>query len=124
MVDSAGKIKMSDPKNGPDKGSSAQFKRTVKTYCCIALGKPIVTSDWLNNSKVAKSFSGLQLRKMISQLSNIMSSIYSQHWNWPKKKPMLTGFKIHVTEGVKPPPTEMKDIIQCAGAKVSAVLIF
>lgn len=34
------------------------------------------------------------------------------------RKPLLSGFKIHVTDGVKPPPAEMKDIITSAGAKV------
>ncbi|KAG1653972.1 Mediator of DNA damage checkpoint protein 1 [Nymphon striatum] len=100
---------------------SDKFKRTVKTLCCIALGKPIVTSDWLNNSKATKSFSDIYKYLLKDNTAeqqyafNLQSTL-----ELAKKKPLLTGFKIHVTGGVKPPPTEMKDIIQCAGAKFLA----
>ncbi|KAG1702387.1 hypothetical protein GQR58_004511 [Nymphon striatum] len=112
MVDSAGKIKMSDPKNGPDKGSSAQvpyaekdFKRTVKTYCCIALGKPIVTSDWLNNSKVAKSFSDIYKYLLKDQPAE-------QHYVFNLQSTLELAKKKTNVDWIQDP-----HIIQCAGAK-------
>ncbi|KAG1663308.1 Mediator of DNA damage checkpoint protein 1 [Nymphon striatum] len=79
---------------------SDKFKRTVKTLCCIALGKPIVTSDWLNNSKATKSFSDIYKYLLKDKPAeqqyafNLQSTL-----ELAKKKPLLTGFKIHVTEG-------------------------
>ncbi|KAF0304928.1 Mediator of DNA damage checkpoint protein 1 [Amphibalanus amphitrite] len=93
-------------------------KRTIKLMACFARGTPIVTPAWLTKSKQAKCFLdpwqflvedkaaeakfgfcfGLNLRKASR-----------------RAHPLLEGWSVYVTPQVRPPPDQLKEVIECAG---------
>eukprot|EP00057_Strongylocentrotus_purpuratus_P029467 XP_011683941.1 PREDICTED: mediator of DNA damage checkpoint protein 1 [Strongylocentrotus purpuratus] len=100
-----------------------KVRRTVKFLCCMARGIIIITPNWLEDSKTAKMFidpGPFQLKDKASERRhgfNLQTSLQKA-----SQARLLTGYKIHVTPGVKPEPQQMKDIITCAGAQYVAKL--
>ncbi|XP_036104687.1 mediator of DNA damage checkpoint protein 1 [Molossus molossus] len=93
--------------------------RTVKFLCALGRGIPILSLDWLYQSRKAgyflppdeyvvtdpeqeKNF-GFSLRDSLSRA---------------RERRLLEGYEIHVTPGVQPPPPQMGEIISCCGGTV------
>nr|KAF6271213.1 mediator of DNA damage checkpoint 1 [Pipistrellus kuhlii] len=93
--------------------------RTVKFLCALGRGIPILSLDWLYQSRKAGCFLspdeyvvtdpeqernfGFSLRDSLSQA---------------RARRLLEGYEIHVTPGVQPPPPQMGEIIRCCGGTV------
>uniref|UniRef100_G3TIN2 Mediator of DNA damage checkpoint protein 1 n=1 Tax=Loxodonta africana TaxID=9785 RepID=G3TIN2_LOXAF len=96
-----------------------RIRRTVKFLCALGRGIPILSLDWLHQSRKAGCFLppdeyvvtdpeqeknfGFSLRDALSRA---------------QKRRLLEGYEIHVTPGVQPPPTQMGEIISCCGGTV------
>ncbi|XP_006875690.1 PREDICTED: mediator of DNA damage checkpoint protein 1 [Chrysochloris asiatica] len=96
-----------------------RIRRTVKFLCALGRGIPIVSLDWLHQSRRAGCFLppdeyvvtdpeheknfGFSLRESLSRA---------------QKRKLLEGYEIHVTPGVQPPPPQMGEIINCCGGTV------
>lgn len=93
--------------------------RTVKFLCALGRGIPILSLDWLYQSKKAGCFLppdeyvvtdpeqeknfGFRLRDALSRA---------------RERKLLEGYEIHVTPGVQPPPPQMREIISCCGGTI------
>ncbi|XP_016070282.1 PREDICTED: mediator of DNA damage checkpoint protein 1 isoform X2 [Miniopterus natalensis] len=93
--------------------------RTVKFLCAVGRGIPILSLDWLYQSRKAGCFLppdeyvvtdpeqeknfGFSLRDSLSRA---------------REQRLLEGYEIHVTPGVQPPPPQMGEIISCCGGTV------
>ncbi|XP_014392741.1 PREDICTED: mediator of DNA damage checkpoint protein 1 isoform X1 [Myotis brandtii] len=93
--------------------------RTVKFLCALGRGIPILSLDWLYQSRKAGCFLppddyvvtdpeqeknfGFSLRDSLSRA---------------RERRLLEGYEIHVTPGVQPPPPQMGEIISCCGGTV------
>ncbi|XP_060045369.1 mediator of DNA damage checkpoint protein 1 isoform X4 [Erinaceus europaeus] len=96
-----------------------RVRRTVKFLCALGRGIPILSLDWLHQSRKAGCFLppdeyivtdpeqeknfGFSLRKALSRA---------------REQKLLEGYEIHVTPGVQPPPPQMGEIISCCGGTV------
>ncbi|XP_041618387.1 mediator of DNA damage checkpoint protein 1 isoform X5 [Vulpes lagopus] len=96
-----------------------RVRRTVKFLCALGRGIPILSLDWLHQSRKAGCFLppdeyvvtdpeqeknfGFSLRDALSRA---------------RKQRLLEGYEIHVTPGVQPPPPQMGEIISCCGGTV------
>nr|KAF6506473.1 mediator of DNA damage checkpoint 1 [Rousettus aegyptiacus] len=96
-----------------------RIRRTVKFLCALGRGIPILSLDWLHQSRKAGCFLppdeyvvtdpeqennfGFSLRDALSRA---------------QKRRLLEGYEIHVTPGVQPPPLQMGEIISCCGGTV------
>ncbi|XP_069930365.1 mediator of DNA damage checkpoint protein 1 isoform X3 [Oryctolagus cuniculus] len=93
--------------------------RTVKFLCALGRGIPILSLDWLYQSRKAGCFLppdeyvvtdpeqeknfGFRLRDALSRA---------------RERKLLEGYEIHVTPGVQPPPPQMREIISCCGGTI------
>ncbi|XP_007106399.4 mediator of DNA damage checkpoint protein 1 isoform X4 [Physeter macrocephalus] len=96
-----------------------RIRRTVKFLCALGRGIPILSLDWLHQSRKAGCFLppaeyvvtdpeqeknfGFSLREALSRA---------------RERRLLEGYEIHVTPGVQPPPPQMGEIISCCGGTV------
>ncbi|XP_057160894.1 mediator of DNA damage checkpoint protein 1 isoform X5 [Ursus arctos] len=96
-----------------------RVRRTVKFLCALGRGIPILSLDWLHQSRKAGCFLppdeyvvtdpeqeenfGFSLRDALSRA---------------QERRLLEGYEIHVTPGVQPPPPQMGEIISCCGGTV------
>ncbi|XP_044113246.1 mediator of DNA damage checkpoint protein 1 isoform X2 [Neovison vison] len=96
-----------------------RVRRTVKFLCALGRGIPILSLDWLHQSRKAGCFLppdeyvvtdpeqeknfGFSLRDALSRA---------------RERRLLEGYEIHVTPGVQPPPPQMGEIISCCGGTV------
>lgn len=96
-----------------------RIRRTVKFLCALGRGIPILSLDWLHQSRKAGCFLppdeyvvtdpeqeknfGFSLREALSRA---------------RERKLLEGYEIHVTPGVQPPPPQMGEIISCCGGTV------
>ncbi|XP_059965456.1 mediator of DNA damage checkpoint protein 1 isoform X2 [Mesoplodon densirostris] len=96
-----------------------RIRRTVKFLCALGRGIPIISLDWLHQSRKAGCFLppaeyvvtdpeqeknfGFSLREALSRA---------------QERRLLEGYEIHVTPGVQPPPPQMGEIISCCGGTV------
>ncbi|KAM6182355.1 mediator of DNA damage checkpoint protein 1 [Erethizon dorsatum] len=96
-----------------------RIRRTVKFLCALGKGIPILSLEWLHQSRKAGHFLppdeyvvtdpeqeknfGFSLRNALSQA---------------RERRLLEGYEIHVTPGVQPPPLQMGEIISCCGGTV------
>ncbi|XP_043534246.1 mediator of DNA damage checkpoint protein 1 isoform X2 [Chiloscyllium plagiosum] len=96
-----------------------RIRRTVKFLCAVARGIPVVTPDWLVKSGKSNCFlstSGFlvddsdQEKKFNFKLAESLQKA--------KEQPLLQDYRVHVTSGVLPEPSQMESIIQCSGATV------
>ncbi|GAB1600153.1 hypothetical protein Ahia01_000292800 [Argonauta hians] len=98
-----------------------KVRRTVKFLCCLARGIPIISFNWLTQSKIAKMFidytpyilSDPDSEKQYN-FSLIQSLQLSQSFS------PLKGYRIHITKSVKPAAEQMREIIESCKAKFLA----
>ncbi|CAL4121208.1 unnamed protein product, partial [Meganyctiphanes norvegica] len=94
------------------------IKRTVKLMAVLGRGRPIVSSEWLNASKLARNFTDPWSYLVVHKEAE-------KKWNFQLKKtlksassnPLFEGYSLYVTKSVKPPPDQMKEIILCSGGE-------
>ncbi|XP_037698946.1 mediator of DNA damage checkpoint protein 1 isoform X2 [Choloepus didactylus] len=96
-----------------------RIRRTVKFLCALGRGIPILTLDWLHQSRKAGCFlppeeyvvtDPEQERNFGFSLRDALSRA--------RERRLLEGYEIHVTPGVQPPPPQMGEIISCCGGTV------
>ncbi|XP_077017354.1 mediator of DNA damage checkpoint protein 1 isoform X6 [Tamandua tetradactyla] len=96
-----------------------RIRRTVKFLCALGRGIPILTLDWLHQSRKAGYFlppdeyvvtDPEQERNFGFSLRNALSRA--------RERRLLEGYEVHVTPGVQPPPPQMGEIISCCGGTV------
>ncbi|XP_072170057.1 uncharacterized protein [Diadema setosum] len=98
-----------------------KVRRTVKFLCCVAQGCLIVTPAWLEKSKASKAFVDPQPFLLIDKASEKQHRFtLSASLQKAGQMRLLKGYRVHVTQGVKPEPPHMKDIIKCAGGEYLA----
>ncbi|KAM6185034.1 mediator of DNA damage checkpoint protein 1 [Rhynchocyon petersi] len=96
-----------------------RIRRTVKFLCALGRGIPILTLDWLHQSRKAGCF--LPPDEYVvtdpEQEKNFGFSLQDA-LSRAQKQRLLEGYEIHVTPGVQPPPPQMGEIISCCGGTV------
>lgn len=93
-----------------------KVRRTVKFLCALALGRPIVSPQWLASSKMSLTF--LDHNKYLlkdKEAEKQFSFTLKESLAKARKTPLLQGKSIFVTNCVKPPPVDMKSIVECSG---------
>ncbi|XP_069775624.1 mediator of DNA damage checkpoint protein 1 isoform X2 [Narcine bancroftii] len=96
-----------------------RIRRTVKFLCAVARGIPVVTPEWLKKSGRNSYF--LSYRSFL-----LDDRDQEQNFNFKlkdslqkaKEQPLLQNYRIHVTAGVQPDPSQMWTILRCSGATV------
>uniref|UniRef100_A0A224XJJ8 PAX-interacting protein 1 n=1 Tax=Panstrongylus lignarius TaxID=156445 RepID=A0A224XJJ8_9HEMI len=93
-----------------------KVRRTVKFLCALALGRPIVSPQWLASSKMSLTFLDhdkylLRDKEAEKQFSFTLKESLAK----ARKTPLLQGKSVFVTNCVKPPPVDMKSIVECSG---------
>ena len=100
-----------------------KVRRTIKFLCCLAQGCQIVSTKWLDESRAHGGFvsaDGYLLRDRVAERQHNFSlgkSIMAA-----RTSPLLAGWKVHMTDNIKPSPIEMSEIIRSAGGEVRAGL--
>ncbi|KAK7081436.1 hypothetical protein SK128_024035, partial [Halocaridina rubra] len=92
------------------------IRRTCKLLAVIGKGMPIVTPNWLAASKLLWSFVDPwdYLVKDVEAEEKYSFSLL-QSLRSAAKVRLFEGLELHATKSVKPPPEEMKEIIECSG---------
>ncbi|XP_066274354.1 mediator of DNA damage checkpoint protein 1-like isoform X2 [Branchiostoma lanceolatum] len=95
-----------------------KVRRTVKFLCLLARGQLIVSTDWLDRCKDCRTFLDAApfMIKDPATEKQYNFCLAASHEK-AREAPMLEGYRVHVTAGVRPDPTQMKDIISCAGGE-------
>ncbi|XP_057349611.1 mediator of DNA damage checkpoint protein 1 isoform X6 [Manis pentadactyla] len=96
-----------------------RIRRTVKFLCALGRGIPILSLDWLHQSRKAGYFLPPDKYVVIDpeQEKNFGFSLQDA-LSRARKRRLLEGYEIHVTPGVQPPPPQMGEIISCCGGTV------
>ncbi|KAL0622801.1 Mediator of DNA damage checkpoint protein 1 [Plecturocebus cupreus] len=96
-----------------------RIRRTVKFLCALGRGIPILSLDWLHQSRKAGCF--LPPDEYVvtdpEQEKNFGFSLQDS-LSRARERRLLEGYEIHVTPGVQPPPPQMREIISCCGGTV------
>ncbi|XP_045148670.1 mediator of DNA damage checkpoint protein 1 isoform X2 [Echinops telfairi] len=96
-----------------------RIRRTVKFLCALGRGIPILSLDWLHQSRKAGCF--LPPDEYIvtdpEQEKNFGFSLQDALGR-ARKQRLLEGYEVYVTPGVQPPPPQMGEIISCCGGTV------
>lgn len=96
-----------------------RIRRTVKFLCALGRGIPILSLDWLHQSRKAGCF--LPPDEYVvtdpEQEKNFGFSL-REALRRARERRLLEGYEIHVTPGVQPPPPQMREIICCCGGTV------
>ncbi|XP_078589951.1 uncharacterized protein LOC144870080 [Branchiostoma floridae x Branchiostoma japonicum] len=95
-----------------------KVRRTVKFLCLLARGQLIVSTDWLDRCRDCRTFLDAApfMIKDPATEKQYNFCLATSHEK-AREAPMLEGYRLHVTAGVRPDPTQMKDIISCAGGE-------
>lgn len=102
-----------------------KVRRTVKFLCCLSRGCTIVDTSWLNRCQEENVFitpNDYVVRDRTAERQyrfSLQDSILLA-----RSSRLLQGWHVHLTDNVKPPPSEMKQIVECAGGKVLVIFIF
>ncbi|XP_078422599.1 mediator of DNA damage checkpoint protein 1 [Cetorhinus maximus] len=96
-----------------------RIRRTVKFLCAVARGIPVVTPEWLNKCGKSSCF-------LASSGFLVEDSDQEQKFNFKladslqkaKEQPLLQDYRVHVTPGVLPEPSQMESIVKCSGATI------
>ncbi|XP_021115817.1 mediator of DNA damage checkpoint protein 1 isoform X7 [Heterocephalus glaber] len=93
--------------------------RTVKFLCALGKGIPILSLEWLHQSRKAGHFLPADQYVVTDpeQEKNFGFSLQDALTR-AKERRLLEGYEIHVTPGVQPPPLQMAEIISCCGGTV------
>ncbi|XP_055245910.2 mediator of DNA damage checkpoint protein 1 isoform X4 [Gorilla gorilla gorilla] len=93
-----------------------RIRRTVKFLCALGRGIPILSLDWLHQSRKAGFF--LPPDEYVvtdpEQEKNFGFSLQDS-LSRARERRLLEGYEIYVTPGVQPPPPQMGEIISCCG---------
>ncbi|XP_066108903.1 mediator of DNA damage checkpoint protein 1 isoform X5 [Saccopteryx bilineata] len=96
-----------------------RIRRTVKFLCALGRGLPILSLDWLRQSRRAGCF--LPPEEYVvsdpEQEKNFGFSLRDS-LRRARERRLLEGYEVHVTPGVQPPPQQMAEIISCCGGTV------
>ncbi|XP_069694916.1 uro-adherence factor A-like [Periplaneta americana] len=93
-----------------------KVRRTYKFLCIMGRGKPIVSPEWLVHCRRSECFVDpwqflIKDKESESKFKfHIQESLQSA-----AQTPLLSGYSVYVTPKVKPPPAEMKGIIESCG---------
>ncbi|GLH10396.1 Uncharacterized protein GBIM_15347 [Gryllus bimaculatus] len=90
-----------------------KIRRTFKFLCIMGHGKPIVTPDWIKQSHLSGSF--LDPWNFIVKDKEAEKKFKFQLQKSLKEasaKKLLDGYSVFATPSVKPPPTEMKGVME------------
>ncbi|XP_048582894.1 mediator of DNA damage checkpoint protein 1 isoform X2 [Nematostella vectensis] len=96
-----------------------KVRRTVKFLCGLASGQLLVQPAWLEACKLAKTFvdpSPFFVHDRAAE-KQYNFKLHESHQR-ALEGGLLQGYRVHVTKGVKPEPSQMKDIIKCAKGEV------
>ncbi|KAL1765721.1 mediator of DNA damage checkpoint protein 1 isoform X2 [Sigmodon hispidus] len=96
-----------------------RIRRTVKFLCALGKGIPILSLNWLYQSRKAGCFlppDGYLVADP-EQEKNFSFSL-REALNRARERRLLEGYEIHVTPGVQPPPPQMGEIISCCGGTI------
>ncbi|CAH6790152.1 Mdc1 [Phodopus roborovskii] len=96
-----------------------RIRRTVKFLCALGKGLPILSLNWLYQSRKAGHFLPPDdyLVTDPEQEKNFSFSLRDALSRAQQRK-LLEGYEIHVTPGVQPPPPQMGEIISCCGGTI------
>uniref|UniRef100_A0A1A9W058 Mediator of DNA damage checkpoint protein 1 n=1 Tax=Glossina brevipalpis TaxID=37001 RepID=A0A1A9W058_9MUSC len=97
-----------------DKGN-----RTYKFLLAMAKGIPIVTTEWIkkvNESHSLIPFTDYFFSDPVFEKKYKFSILKSV--GLAKKKSLFQGYRFLATSNISPPPTEIKNIIECAGGQL------
>ncbi|GAB6022269.1 Mediator of DNA damage checkpoint protein 1 [Chamberlinius hualienensis] len=99
-----------------------KVRRTCKLLCILSLGCPIVFPNWLTACKEANRFVD-EMDYLVKDAETEEKYEFELGVSLGRAAAhirFLSDHLIHVTKSVKPPPAEMKTIIECAGGKFSS----
>ncbi|GAB1301010.1 Mediator of DNA damage checkpoint protein 1 [Apodemus speciosus] len=96
-----------------------RIRRTVKFLCALGRGIPILSLNWLYQSRKAGCFLPPDdyLVTDPEQEKNFSFSLRDS-LSRARERRLLEDYEIHVTPGVQPPPPQMGEIISCCGGTV------
>nr|XP_048296701.1 mediator of DNA damage checkpoint protein 1 isoform X3 [Myodes glareolus] len=96
-----------------------RIRRTVKFLCALGKGIPILSLNWLYQSRKAGYFLPPDdyLVTDPEQEKNFSFSLRDA-LSRARERKLLEGYEIHVTPRVQPPPAQMAEIIGCCGGTV------
>ncbi|XP_055475299.1 mediator of DNA damage checkpoint protein 1 isoform X2 [Psammomys obesus] len=96
-----------------------RIRRTVKFLCALGKGIPILSLNWLYQSRKAGCFLPPDdyLVTDPEQEKNFSFSLRDSLRRAQGRR-LLEGYEIHVTPAVQPPPSQMGEIIICCGGAV------
>ncbi|XP_038199141.1 mediator of DNA damage checkpoint protein 1 isoform X2 [Arvicola amphibius] len=96
-----------------------RIRRTVKFLCALGKGIPILSLNWLYQSRKAGYFLPPDdyLVTDPEQEKNFSFSLRDA-LSRAREQKLLEGYEIHVTPRVQPPPAQMAEIIGCCGGTV------
>ncbi|XP_052019018.1 mediator of DNA damage checkpoint protein 1 isoform X5 [Apodemus sylvaticus] len=96
-----------------------RIRRTVKFLCALGKGIPILSLNWLYQSRKAGCFLPPDdyLVTDPEQEKNFSFSLRDS-LSRARERRLLEDYEIHVTPGVQPPPPQMGEIINCCGGTV------
>ncbi|XP_066969795.1 mediator of DNA damage checkpoint protein 1-like isoform X2 [Macrobrachium rosenbergii] len=94
------------------------IKRTCKLLAVMGKGMPIVSPSWLSASKQARNFID-PWEFLVKDRESEMKFGFrlEQSLRSASKYQLFEGLEIHATKSVKPPPEQMKEIIECSGGQ-------
>ncbi|XP_049513864.1 mediator of DNA damage checkpoint protein 1 [Dermacentor silvarum] len=95
-----------------------KFRRTVKALCCIGKGTPIVDVAWIKKCQEAGAFVDHMPHMLLDKKAE-KTLRFSLRDTLAKASAggVLRGWSVHATPRVLPSPSDMKEIVMCAGGK-------
>nr|XP_045581871.1 uncharacterized protein LOC123745398 isoform X1 [Procambarus clarkii] len=94
------------------------IRRTCKLLAVIGRGLPIVSPAWLSASKLARNFvDPWEYLVKDMEAEEKYGFRLDQSLRSASKVLLFEGLSIHATRSVKPPPDQMKEIIECSGGE-------
>ncbi|XP_070386114.1 mediator of DNA damage checkpoint protein 1-like isoform X2 [Dermacentor albipictus] len=95
-----------------------KFRRTVKALCCIGKGTPIVDVAWIKKCQEAGAFVDHMPHMLLDKKAE-KALHFSLRDTLAKASAggVLRGWSVHATPHVLPSPSDMKEIVMCAGGK-------
>ncbi|XP_065303541.1 mediator of DNA damage checkpoint protein 1-like isoform X2 [Dermacentor albipictus] len=95
-----------------------KFRRTVKALCCIGKGTPIVDVAWIKKCQEAGAFVDHMPHMLLDKKAE-KALHFSLRDTLAKASAggVLRGWSVHATPHVLPSPSDMKEIVTCAGGK-------
>ncbi|XP_051852077.1 mediator of DNA damage checkpoint protein 1 isoform X1 [Antechinus flavipes] len=96
-----------------------RVRRTVKFLCALGRGIPILSLEWLHQSRKAGRF--LAPDEFVvndPEQENSFGFSLREALSRAQERGLLEGYEFYVTPGVQPPPPQMGEIITCCGGTV------